>query len=89
MNTKYSQKAMVIGLLLGTVSADQPVHCLRQDLYGEWEFSLNQESQAVDLFNTRDVCTHQQPNKLQIISPATNFTFEKSDKIKVNLEDKY
>ena len=58
MNKNYSSKAAVIGLLLGTVSADQPVHCLRQDLYGEWEFNVSQDAQAVNLFETKDVCTH-------------------------------
>ena len=44
------------------VRADQPVHCLRQDVYGDWTFRVSKESGVVNLFETKDICTHNLPN---------------------------
>jgi len=30
--------------------ADQPVHCLRDDAFGEWEFHVSQDVSSVNLF---------------------------------------
>jgi hypothetical protein len=32
------------------VKADQPVHCLRGQMYGVWNFYVNQQSDEVNLF---------------------------------------
>jgi len=32
------------------VKADQPVHCLRDNVYGQWEFHVSTDIQTVDLF---------------------------------------
>lgn len=60
----YIQNAAVIAMLLGTgsVKADQPVHCLRQDIYGEWTFKVSKEQDLVNLFEAKDICTHNMPN---------------------------
>lgn len=40
----YIQNAAVLALFLGAqVKADQPVHCLRQDIYGEWTFKVSKD----------------------------------------------
>mmetsp|Transcript_37617 Transcript_37617/g.57640 ORF Transcript_37617/g.57640 Transcript_37617/m.57640 type:complete len:84 (+) Transcript_37617:1-252(+) len=49
------------------VAADQPVHCLRGQVYGVWNFHVSQKSDVVNLFQVDEVCTHKLPNKLQII----------------------
>jgi len=49
--------------------ADQPVHCLRGQLYGVWHFYVSDQQDTVDLFKVSEVCTHQLPNKLQVIGP--------------------
>jgi len=43
-------KQFVISLLLGLTKADQPVKCLREHMYGEWNFHVNQEVENVNLF---------------------------------------
>jgi hypothetical protein len=63
-------KTLALMALLGlaTVKADQPVHCLRQSIYGEWTFYVSKEKSAVNLFEVADVCTHNMPNGIQVIS---------------------
>lgn len=46
------------------VRADQPVHCLRGQLYGVWNFHVSKEEENVNLFEVDEVCTHKLPNKL-------------------------
>jgi hypothetical protein len=56
-------------LILGSVSADQPVNCLRQNFHENiWNFYVSQDTQKVDLFKTRELCTHNIPNKVQIMN---------------------
>ena len=45
-------------LLIGAVKSDQPVHCLGQEINGEWNFHISKETQAVNLYETNEVCTH-------------------------------
>ena len=44
--------------------ADQPVHCLKDDVFGTWDFHVNAQVNTVNLFQTKEVCTHQLPNKV-------------------------
>jgi hypothetical protein len=39
-------------LLLNLVKADQPVHCLRESFFGEWNFKVSNDSQTLNLFDT-------------------------------------
>ena len=55
------------------VKADQPVHCLRDDVYGDWEFTVNSDVDTVSIFDAKEMCTHQSPNKVQIVSAAHEF----------------
>ena len=55
------------------VRADQPVHCLKDDVFGTWDFHVNSQPETVNLFHTDEVCTHQQPNKVQILSSKQHF----------------
>jgi hypothetical protein len=59
---------LAVLLLLGLVSADQPVHCVRDSLFGEWYFHIAKETAKVDLFKTNEICTHGIPNKIQLIN---------------------
>ena len=43
----------VLVALFQTVSADQPVHCLREHLYGTWDFHESAQSDAVNMFSTQ------------------------------------
>lgn len=68
----------VLALLAGT-KADQPVHCMSGDIYGEWTFFVSKEKTNVNLFDSQDVCTHNLPNGLQILTQSHNINFaEKS-----------
>ena len=49
--------------------ADQPVHCLRQDIYGDWTFKVSKDANTVDLFEQSNVCSHNLPNGVQVITP--------------------
>jgi hypothetical protein len=69
--------------------ADQPVHCLRQDIYGQWTFKISKDTQTVDLFQASDVCTHKMPNGVQVITPDYHFMFQQYDLLKVDLKDNY
>ena len=33
-----------------SVKADQPVHCLKDDAFGEWDFHVSKDIQQVNLF---------------------------------------
>lgn len=43
----------------------------------------------VNLFETRDVCTHNLPNGVQIITPQQKLAFPQADTLKVTLKDNY
>jgi hypothetical protein len=50
-------------VLLQNVKSDQPVHCIRGQVYGTWNFYVSQNTEQVNLFETQQVCTHMIPNK--------------------------
>ena len=66
-------KLPVIAALMGLAMADQPVNCLREKIYGIWDFSISKDLQSVNLFQSREVCTHAQPNKVQLITKDFKF----------------
>jgi hypothetical protein len=53
---------------INLVFGDQPVHCLREKMYGEWDFHVSQDVQFVNLFESKEVCTHQMTNRVQILT---------------------
>ena len=71
---------LVVALLLGLVSADQPVHCVMESSKGVWEFNVLQDDNTIDLFKTNEVCSHQLPNKIQVLSPKAKLSFGQSAK---------
>lgn len=56
-------------------------------MYGEWTFHVSQDQKEVNLFQTKDVCTHRMPNGLQIIGDETKFQFAQEEIVKVTLND--
>lgn len=50
---------------------------------------MSQTSEQVDLFAVNEVCTHQLPNKLQIIGKDHAWKFNKEHVWKVKLMDKF
>jgi hypothetical protein len=58
-----------------SVRADQPVHCLRENMYGLWDFHVSTDTQNVNLFDRKEVCTHNVPNGLQFINKDYKFQF--------------
>lgn len=66
---------MIALLLASTVKADQPVHCLLENVKGTWDFTVHNEMQTVNLLETKQVCTHNVPNGFQVITPDYKFTF--------------
>lgn len=46
------------------VKADQPVHCLREAMFGVWNFHVSKDKGKVNLFETNQVCSHEIPNKV-------------------------
>lgn len=78
-----------MGGLVNLVTADQPVHCLRESVYGSWDFYVSKDVQNIDLYGTTEVCTHRMPNRLQFINKNHQFHFAQQDVWKVNLMDNY
>lgn len=74
---------------LGQVRADQPIHCLRGQVYGTWHFYATERADKVNLFQVDEVCTHKLPNKLQIISNDHEWNFDDAESWKIKLMDKY
>ena len=72
---------------LSVVQADQPVHCLGNDILGVWNFHVSTDQQSVDLFHENEVCTHQLPNKLQVINQNYKFNFPTDNVMKINLNE--
>ena len=79
----------LVNNLTPSVKADQPVHCLQDDVFGEWEFVANAQADTVNIYSAADVCTHQRPNKVQIVSSSHIFKFPKEEKWKVTLLSNY
>lgn len=71
------------------VKADQPVHCLREQMFGQWKFHVAKQTATVDLFDTAEVCSHNIPNKVQVLSENFKFNFAGEDVYQVNLIDNY
>ena len=74
---------------ISVVKADQPVHCLRESVYGTWDFHVSKDVGNVNLFEAKEVCTHQLPNKLQMLSEGHEFAFADEEVWKMSLMDQY
>lgn len=85
----FALVALLYNLSVEQVLADQPVHCLKDDAFGEWEFHVSQTVDTVDLFQTQEVCTHRTPNIIQIVSGDHAFKFDKEDVWKVQFLDNF
>lgn len=55
------------------VAADQPVHCIREELYGIWNFHVSTDKSNINLFDTKELCTHSVPNKIQMVNKSHQF----------------
>lgn len=66
MKTSFSTFAIacLIANINPFVKADQPVHCLRETLFGQWNFHVSAEKAVVSLWDTNELCTHSVPNKV-------------------------
>lgn len=76
-------------LLLGSdaVRADQPVNCLRTHLESQvWNFHVSQNTSVINLFQTQEVCTHQLPNRVQLIDKSLKWQFAAEDVWQVSLD---
>ena len=69
--------------------ADQPVHCIREELFGIWNFHVSADKGNVNLFDTKEVCTHQVPNRIQLVNKSHQFAFADHDTYRINLIDSY
>lgn len=84
----WSKYALGVLALIGLVAADQPVHCIKENVMGDWTFTVTEASTLPNLFNSESVCTHELPNKLQIIEQDHKFKFADSTyKVHITLED--
>ena len=73
MKFNYLKKSFAVACLLAninpfnndvTVRADQPVHCIREELFGIWNFHVSSDKSNINLFDTKELCTHTVPNKI-------------------------
>lgn len=58
MTKNNKTSALVLSLFLGLIKADQPVHCERRNIVGDWRFHVTKDAAMVNLFETKDICTH-------------------------------
>jgi hypothetical protein len=42
-NTLFSKSKLPLLTLAGLAAADQPVHCLKNDVLGDWEFKVSRD----------------------------------------------
>jgi hypothetical protein len=56
---------------------------------GVWDFHVSTEEQTVNLFETGEVCTHHQPNGLQVVESNYNFQFQQASVWRVTLGDDF
>jgi hypothetical protein len=77
MKSRQALAKSVFGILAlsGYSVADQPVHCYEDNVIGDWTFEITQKSTLPNLFKSEEVCSHQLPNKLQIIEDDYTFGF--------------
>jgi len=77
MKSRQSIVRSVLGILAlsGYAAADQPVHCYEDLVVGDWEFEITERATLPDLFKSEEVCSHELPNKLQIIEDDYSFEF--------------
>eukprot|EP00347_Sterkiella_histriomuscorum_P015978 403354969 len=90
MKEKIKTLIFLLGIqAFSQVLADQPVHCLREQILGKWEFFITNDAQKVDILNSDTVCTHKLPNRLQIVKEGAQFSFPDSTytKYEANLKD--
>lgn len=93
-------KSLAVACLLGNynpfnnndqtfVAADQPVHCIREELYGIWNFHVSSDKSNINLFDTKELCTHAVPNKIQMVNKSHDFSFAGQDLYRINLIEGY
>jgi|688.fasta_scaffold2707249_1 hypothetical protein len=58
-------------------------------MYGLWDFYVSKDVEYLNIFDTKEVCSHRVPNLVQIINKDYEFNFESHELWKVNLMDKY
>jgi hypothetical protein len=61
--------------LAGFANADQPVHCIKDNVIGDWTFEVTRNAILPDIFQSHTICTHELPNKLQLIEAGHTFNF--------------
>ena len=88
-----SGKTLAVLCLLNNVNpfvrADQPVHCLKENILGSWDFHVSEEASDVNVFHTSEICTHERPNHVQVIGQKHGFSFAKETVWNVQLNDGY
>jgi hypothetical protein len=69
--------------LMATVAADQPVRCSERQAYtgSTWVFHVGNGPAEVDVFAAKEVCTHEMPNKMQIVAEAYEFAFGDDEQV--------
>jgi hypothetical protein len=75
--------------LLGLVKADQPYRCVTETAKGTWDFHVSAEKQTINLFESNEACSHNLPNKVQVVDPNFKFYFEKEKIWRVTLGDNF
>ena len=78
-----------MALLCAGVLADVPAECTRDEVYGTWDFHVSTDQSPVNLFKSKEVCTHMLPNRQQSISPDFQFSFAQQDTWKIKMENNF
>ena len=54
-----------------------------------WEFHVSKDTNKLNLFETKEICTHSLSNKVQILGQNHQFSFANEDVWQVSLMDNY
>lgn len=86
---------LVLMLFISFVNSDLPIHCVRSDIEGTWEFFLDSKSFAPSIKDEQTTCGHGFPNRVQyktdnsdddlnkIVTPHTKIILEIASNYKV------
>ena len=57
--------------LLGPLRADLPVHCERSQVYGEWRFTLDEDTFRPLMHDPKTTCGHGQPDQVDMLTDSS------------------
>lgn len=58
-------------------------------LQGPWHLTVDEDVRQGSLYDTEELCTHNIPNKVQLVNKSHNFRFDNEDIYRINILENY